>query len=193
MDFAWNFVCWREASFLGSTSASSFLLQQKLVSLTNAGSVLLPVPADDAGRVSGSRSSDSSSGHAIFTFSNIRKGDEKYYGCQTIPTILDEPRRFEYVRLFVEHRYVILWSQGVWGSRDWGKKGFRAPRQKNWGSRAPYLHSRVLFSQNHYLFQGPRRKRFWAPCFTEKKFGASGLQSSPFETRFIQMQEDPQC
>jgi len=46
----------------------------------------------------------------------------------------------------------------------WPKK-CRAPRQKNWGSRALWLYFRGLFSQNHHFAQAPHRKcfRLWAP------------------------------
>jgi len=73
----------------------------RLVSLGKIGPNKITVPQSYAGRVSGSRSGDSSSGQAIFTLSNIKKNDERGYGCRISPDGPFSPV-FDSVYLLVE-------------------------------------------------------------------------------------------
>ena len=87
VNFTWSFsgnaktVTWG----LKDPSSPSIPSDKRLVSLSKSGQVSLTVPQSYFGRVSGSRSGDSSSGQAIFTLSNIRKSDATVYGCQIEP------------------------------------------------------------------------------------------------------------
>ena len=107
VNFKWSFSGDVRRVVWGITSDGSHYLEYELVSLHTAGSVALVLPSEYAGRVNGSRSGDSSSGHAIFTLSNIRKEDEKFYACLIRPTIPDETSHYDYVRLFVEGRFIV--------------------------------------------------------------------------------------
>ena len=102
-NFTWSFsgdvilVDWG----LPLAGANLFENGKRLVSLTKAVSVPLPVPAAYAGRVSGRRSGNASSGLAVFTLASITKGDERFYGCRLSPTSPDDSTLFDTVYLFV--------------------------------------------------------------------------------------------
>jgi len=51
-------------------------------------------------------------------------------------------------------------------------KKCRAPRQKNWGSRAQWLFSRAPLSQNHYFCPGSKYKKALGSALHEKNLGA---------------------
>ena len=104
LNFTWSFsgdvilVDWG----LPLAGANLFENGKRLVSLAKAVSAVLPVPAEYAGRVSGRRSGNASSGLAIFTLANIKKDDERFYGCRLSPAAPDGFTLFDTVYLFVE-------------------------------------------------------------------------------------------
>ena len=73
---------------------------QRLVILGKTGQVSVTVPQAYKDRVSGFRSSDASSGQAVFTLTNITRNDETYYGCQIKPDGPYSPA-FDFVQLVV--------------------------------------------------------------------------------------------
>ena len=87
VNFTWSFYGYAETVTWGLKDPSSPTIpnDRRLVSLSKSGQVSLTVPQSYVGRVAGSRSSDSSSGQAIFTLSNIRKSDATVYGCLISP------------------------------------------------------------------------------------------------------------
>ena len=71
-----------------------------LVSLSSTSGVLSVTTEDPySGRVNGSYSGDASSGQAIFTLSNIRKGDKGFYGCKITSTFIIPVTKFDFVEL----------------------------------------------------------------------------------------------
>ena len=52
----------------------------------------------------------------------------------------------------------------------------RAPRQKNWGSRAPLLYSKAQFSPNRYVCPGSSEEKTLGSGLHGKNFGAPGFQ-----------------
>ena len=104
VNFTWSFsgdvkiVQWG----LALTATNDIDNHQKLVSLARAGLIPLVVPAAYTGRVAGSRNGNSSSGQAIFTLSNIRKEDERFYGCRLSPASPYDSSPFDSVHLSVE-------------------------------------------------------------------------------------------
>ena len=108
INFTWSFSGDVRLVDWGLTLAGSYVFEndQRLVSLTKAASALLSVPAAYAGRVSGSRSGSSSSGLAIFTLTNIKREDERFYGCRLSPSSPDGSSLFDTVNLFVEGKNI---------------------------------------------------------------------------------------
>lgn len=110
VNFTWSFsgdvrlVDWG----LSLAGANLFQNGKRLVSLTKVAAVPLSVPAAYAGRVSGRRSGNASSGLAIFTLANITKNDERFYGCRLNPTAPDGSTLFDTVYLFVEGNCMLV-------------------------------------------------------------------------------------
>jgi len=74
----------------------------RLVSLDNNDKLLsVTIPAAYIGRVGGSRRGNLSSGHVIFTLSNIKKSDERFYGCLLTPSHPFDFSRFDSVGLAI--------------------------------------------------------------------------------------------
>ena len=80
VNFTWSFYGDVGTVNWGLPNAAVNSIKTILVSITKAGKV-----AANNGRVSGSRTGDSSSGQVIFTLSNIRQDDERLYLCQIKP------------------------------------------------------------------------------------------------------------
>ena len=104
MNFTWSYcgdvlsVSWgiKHADF------NSIVNNGQLISLGKTGAPSqIPVLPAYTGRVSGRRSGNASSGHAVFTLSNVRKSDEKFYGCELTPSNLIVSPEFDAVHLFV--------------------------------------------------------------------------------------------
>ena len=77
----------------------------KLVSLDKNGPLSIKVPPAYRGRVSGS--GDVSSGQVIFTLSQIKSSDERYYGCKISPVDVYVKERFDPVYLAVKGKYLL--------------------------------------------------------------------------------------
>jgi len=75
-----------------------------LVSLDKNGPVSIAVPPAYSGRVS--RSGDVSSGQVIFTLSQIKSSDERFYGCRIKPIDAFDMEKFDSVFLAVEGEYL---------------------------------------------------------------------------------------
>lgn len=76
-----------------------------LVSLNKNGPVSITVPPAYSGRVN--RSGDASSGQVIFTISQIKSSDERFYGCRIRPTDGFDTEKFDLVYLAVESEYLL--------------------------------------------------------------------------------------
>ena len=83
-----------------------------LVSLDKNGSVPVTVPSAYSGRVSGS--GDASSGQVIFTLSQIKSSDERFYGCLINPTDFFAVRQIDSVYLAVKGEYAFAKSDPSW-------------------------------------------------------------------------------
>ena len=68
------------------------------------------------------------------------------------------------------------------GLKKVGLQGSKAPRQKNWGSRVPWLYFRAPFSKNRHFCPGPKEKKALDSGLHCKHFWAPGLQGPPFKT-----------
>jgi len=64
-------------------------------------------------------------------------------------------------------------------------KKCRAPRQKNWRSRAQWLFSRAPLSQNHYFCPESKYKKALGSGLHDKNLGAPRLQGAPFEILLV--------
>ena len=79
-------------------------LSTTLVTIVQSGAMALTSSQPYIGRVTGSRSGNSSFGQAIFTLSNIRQDDEHFYGCEITPNHPDDSPDFDYVYFATQGR-----------------------------------------------------------------------------------------
>lgn len=110
MTFTWKFTgaSVKEIKW-GLKKDVSYQIDELLVSLDQSGVNQVPhesVPDAYKGRVSGTRTGDSSSGQASFTLSNVTKDDERFYACQLIPTSLNQGPVTDFVKLVLEGEYL---------------------------------------------------------------------------------------
>ena len=77
-----------------------------LVSLGKNGSISVLIPSAYIGRVS--RSGDTSSSQITFMLSQIKSGDERFYGCLMQPTAVFVLEKFDSVYLAVEGEYLLV-------------------------------------------------------------------------------------
>ena len=77
-----------------------------LACLGKNGSLTVTVPSAYSGRVSGR--GDASSGQVIFTLSQIKRSDEKFYGCLISPTDVFGLQKFDFVYLAVKGEYAFF-------------------------------------------------------------------------------------
>ena len=79
-----------------------------LVSLDETGMspVTPPVPSEYIGRVNGTIIGSTSSGKAIFTLTNLNKGDERSYGCNLTPSDFSGTK-FDLAQLVVQGEYFL--------------------------------------------------------------------------------------
>ena len=78
-----------------------------LVCLGKNGPLSVKVPSAYSGRVSGR--GDASSGQVIFTLSQIKSSDERFYGCLISPTDDFDSQKFDSVYLAVKGEYAFLY------------------------------------------------------------------------------------
>ena len=102
VNFTWSFSGDVENVKQGIKKAGLSSLEDNgvLVSLKKTGPVSLPVPAAYIGRVNGS--GNVSSGHVVFTLRSIRTSDERFYGCNIVPTDSFDQEKFDSVFLAVK-------------------------------------------------------------------------------------------
>lgn len=79
-----------------------------LVSVDKKGPASKTVPSAYCGRVNGS--GDASSGQVIFTLSQIKSSDARFYGCTIFPTDPYDQSKFDSVYLAVKGEYFLAWS-----------------------------------------------------------------------------------
>lgn len=78
-------------------------IKTRLVFLSSTGVVLLVTNQDPYnGRVNGSYNGDASSGQAVFTLTNIRKGDKGSYDCRITSTDIVPVTIFDFVEFIIE-------------------------------------------------------------------------------------------
>jgi len=106
--FTWSFSGGVGTVEWGLTSASGDHIGTLLVYVDKTGMLPVnpPVPDQYNGRVNGTFIGNSSSGTAIFTLSNIRKDDERVYGCMITSSGVIPETKFDSVQLIVAGRYV---------------------------------------------------------------------------------------
>ena len=100
VNFTWSFSGDVDNIRWGITQvgANYLRLSTTLVTIDESGAVALRTSLQPyVGRVTGSRSGNSSFGQAIFTLSNIRQDDEHFYGCEIFPNHPLGSPDFDYV------------------------------------------------------------------------------------------------
>ena len=109
VNFTWSFsgdvdtVDWG----LRKTGVNDIADNGLLVSLNKNGTVSVTVPSAYNGRVSGS--GDVSSGQVIFTLSQIKSSDKRFYGCRINPTdVFNDQQQFDSVYLAIKGEYAFV-------------------------------------------------------------------------------------
>ena len=103
MNFTWRFsgdVAGIEFGFK-ATYAATIEKNGRILFLNTFGKTVY-VHHSFTGRVTGSRSSNSSSGQVIFNLSGITLNDTNTYGCQLYANNVQDSGQFDYARLIVE-------------------------------------------------------------------------------------------
>ena len=103
MNFTWRFsgdVAGIEFGFK-ATNAATIEKNGRILFLNTFGKTVY-VHQSYAGRVSGSRTGNSSSGQVIFNLSGITLNDTDTYGCQLYANNVQDSGQFDYARLIVE-------------------------------------------------------------------------------------------
>ena len=104
VNFTWSFSGDVDSVKWGIKQPGASILSTEIANINQAGLVSLASLPAYTGRVSASRSGDSSSGQAMFTLSFIKKDDERSYGCQITPNHPDDSADIDFVYFAVEGR-----------------------------------------------------------------------------------------
>ena len=103
MNFTWRFsgdVAGIEFGFK-ATNAATIEKNGRILFLNTFGKTVY-VHQSFTGRVTGSRTGNSSSGQVIFNLSGITLNDTDTYGCQLYANNVQDSDQFDYARLIVE-------------------------------------------------------------------------------------------
>ena len=95
-----------------TTNAATLKTNGKILVLNSLGKTAY-VHQSYTGRVSGSRTGNSSSGQVIFNLSGITLNDTDTYGCQLYPNNLRDSNQFDYVKLIIQgdvHFFIHIFS-----------------------------------------------------------------------------------
>ena len=107
VNFTWSFSAGVKIAEWGLKDDGGNYIENNgvLVFLDKNGPVPSTVPPAYGGRVSGS--GDVSSGQVIFTLSQIKSSDERFYGCRINPTDGFDQPKFDSVYLAVKGEYLL--------------------------------------------------------------------------------------